>query len=123
MGLYDTIKIEDDIGELNVEEEWQSKTIRQNPGLEVYKIENSRLFKEDADYNFVPKEERPYYDHEDFEDNPILQICGMTDKERTGWKDTEYHGTFEIHTSVEDESIRYEIKFTDGEMDSLMRVD
>lgn len=110
--MYDRVYIEDDIEELDFDTEYQTKQLKQMPGLDVYKIENKRLFKEDAEYETVPKEERPFYGDDDFDKSPFEQLAGMTKKTRKGWEDINYHGIFEIHTSSES----YKLKFTDGNL-------
>jgi hypothetical protein len=122
MGMYDNVIIEDDIEELDVDHDggtWQSKTIQQMPSLQSFKIENGRLWREQADTEIVPEEERPYADREDLDEKPLLKMVGMINRERTGWEDENYHGIIEIHTIVDDESVRYELKFTDGNLESI----
>lgn len=122
MGMYDTVEIEDgvDVSFPGLDTaptriEWQTKTFRR-PALEVYKVTmDGRLYKEDADYETVPEEDRPGYDEErgSFE-NDWQKGWGMLNKVREGWSDTDHHGILEIHSVVDDEYISYDLKFTDG---------
>lgn len=122
MGMYDVLRLSEDVelpgfpGDPS-EVEWQTKELQMHPALEVYKIEDGRLFKENAEYEHVPEEERPAYNEEigGFE-HEFERMFGMLSKNRHGWDDTEYHGVFEFHASHEDTYYSYESKFTDGEL-------
>lgn len=117
MGMYDHVLIEDDIPKLDINHDrtgWQSKSIRNAPMLEYYKIEDRRLYKEDVEYSKVPEEERPYGD-----DDGFLKMAGSVERDRHGWDDVEYHGYIEIHTIADDEYISYNLKFTDGELQDI----
>ena len=130
MGLYDWVKIEDglDTGLPGydgdpTEVEWQTKTFSR-PQLDVYKItQNRRLYKEDAEYEVRPEDERPRYDEEigGFE-SEWEKAAGMLEKTREGWSDTNYHGILEFHKSINGEGFAYEAKFTNGELVELERV-
>lgn len=121
--MYDRVKIEDDIEDFDIEHDgvdgWQTKTIQKRPLLEVYKIEDGRLYKEEYHHEKVPKEERPYGDS----DKEFLQMCGMLSKVHEGWEDTEYHGIVEIHSIVNEEYISYDLKFTDGKLVNISEND
>lgn len=73
MGLFDRLTFEDDldvevpdIGADPFEITWQTKSItRHQPMMENYKVTaEGRLFKEEAEYEHVPEEERPGYNEE-----------------------------------------------------------
>jgi|GEM_PF-2119023 len=131
MGLYDKVTFEDgldlrvaDIGCELYEVTWQSKTINPlKPMLENYKITASgHLFKEEVRYEPVPEEERPGYDEGvgGFE-NECEKARGSIKKIHQGWSDTEYHGSFEVHTSIDGEYFSLELKFTDGLLVEISR--
>lgn len=131
MGLFDRVRIEDgldiDLPEFDGDPtsiDWQTKTFR-HPMMDVYKITmDGRLFKEEADYEIVPEEERPGYDDErgDFE-HDWQKARGMLDKAHEDWTDTKYHGILELHRHVDGEGYAYESTFTDGDLVEITRVE
>lgn len=124
MGLFDTVTIEDgfDISFPGLDTDptridWQTKTL-DRPAMDVYKLTmNGRLFKEQAHYEKVPEEERPAYDEErgGFK-KESMKALGMLNKVHDGWEDTNYHGIVEIHRTIDDEYVSFDLKFTDGEL-------
>jgi hypothetical protein len=133
MGLFDRLTFEDDldvefpeIGADPFAVTWQSKSIsRHQPMLEDYKVTaDGRLLKEDAEYEHVPEEERPHYNEETSEfESPILGMAGSMEKVRQGWSDTQYHGVFEFHRTIDEEYVSLEAKFTDGQLEGITRED
>ena len=131
MGLYDELTFEEG---LNVDFPavdgdpfditWQTKSIaRHHPLRDMYRVTaTGRLLKEDVEWNVVPEEERPEYDEElgGFE-NEFERGFGMLDRESMGWEDTEYHGIFEFHSSIDGTYVSLEAKFTDGELVAISR--
>lgn len=126
MGLYDTVTFESgldisfpDLDFDPFEINWQTKTLaRQRPCMDTYRITaDGRLLKEECEYESVPEEERPRYDEEleGFE-RPLDRGLGSLRKIHHGWSDTEYHGIFELHKSVDGEYVSLDVKFTDGEL-------
>ncbi|MFC6787125.1 hypothetical protein ACFQFH_14950 [Halobaculum halobium] len=133
MGAFDRLRFEDGlaiefpgIGADPFEITWQKKSItRHNPLMENYKITNAgRLFKEDTDYEHVPEEERPHYDEDagGFE-SPLMRAAGSLQKVHHGWSDTDYHGIFEFHRTVDGDYVSLEAKFTDGRLVEITRSD
>jgi len=133
MGLFDRLTFEDglavtfpDIGADPFEVTWQTKSLaRGQPLMEHYKITaDGRLLKEDAEYEHVPEEERPRYDEEidGFEDE-FERLAGSWRKRHQGWSDTEYHGVFEFHKTIDDEYVSLDAKFTDGRLVTITRND
>lgn len=133
MGLYDTVKFEagleiefPDIGVDPFEVTWQSKSIsRYHPALDTYRVtEDGRLFKEDAELEFVQEEERPWYDEAigGFESS-VAKMIGSLREVHHGWEDTEYHGIFELYASIDGEFVSVEAKFTDGHLVAITRSD
>jgi len=133
MGLYDRLAFEDgldiafpDIDADPFEITWQTKSLaRRRPMLENYKVTaDGRLFEEDAEYERVPEEERPGYDEAiDGFESPMGKMRGSRRKLHHGWTDTEHHGTFEFHTSLDGEYVSLEAKFTDGQLVAISRND
>lgn len=129
MGLYDRLIFEDgldvefpDIDADPFDITWQTKSIaRHHPMMENYKVTaDGRLFKEDAEYEHVPEEERPRYNEEigGFE-SPLDEMVGSRRKIHHGWSDMDYHGIFKFHTTINGDYIGFEAKFTDGHLVEL----
>lgn len=129
MGLYDHVVIEDglavefpDLDDDPTRIDWQTKSLA-CPSMAVYKVTmDGRLFEEDAHYEEVPEDERPRYDEEiegfakDWE-----RAFGSLSKVHEGWSDTNHHGIVEIHSTVNDEYVSFDLKFTDGELVEIAR--
>jgi len=133
MGLFDRLTFEDgldvafpDIGVDPFEVTWQTKSItRHHPMMDNYKVTaDGALFKEEAEYEHVPEEERPYHDEEvgGFE-GPVQEMAGSRRKIHHGWSDTEYHGVFEFHRTIDGDHVSLEVKFTDGQLVEITRND
>jgi len=133
MGVYDRLTFEDgldvefpDIEADPFEITWQTKSIaRQHPMLDKYKVTaEGRLFKTDLESKRVPEEERPGYDEEigGFE-NEFGKGRGSRKRVVKGWTDTEYHGTFEFHTTIDGDYVSLEAKFTDGQLVAISHND
>lgn len=133
MGMFDRLTFEDgldvefpDIGANPFEVTWQTKSItRHQPMMENYKVTaEGRLFKEEAEYEHVPEEERPGYNEEigGFE-NGFEKWRGSRKKIHQGWSDTEYHGTFEFHRTIDGDYVSLEAKSTDGRLAEITRND
>jgi len=133
MGLFDRVTFEDgldvefpDIGADPFEVTWQTKSIaRHEPMMENYKVTaNGRLFKEEAEYEHVPEEERPGYNEEiDGFENEFERGRGSRKKIHQGWSDTEYHGVFEFHRTIDGDYVSLDAKFTDGQLVEITRND
>lgn len=133
MGLFDRLTFEDgldvefpDSSIDPFEVTWQTKSIsRHRPMMENYKIMAAgRLFKQEAEYEHVPEEERPGYDAEigGFE-NEIDRARGIMRKIHHGWSDTAFHGVFEFHRTIDGDYRSFEAKFTDGQLVAIRRND
>lgn len=132
MGLYDRVEFDEgldvefpDVGADPFAVTWQTKEIRPRPALETYRVTAAgRLLRENVEYERVPEEQRPGYDEEiggfgsDFQ-----RWKGMIDATRVGWTDTEYHGTFEFHRTIDDVYVSLEATFTDGRLVDVRRRD
>ncbi len=133
MGMFDRLRFEDgldvafpDIGADPFEITWQTKSLaRHQPVLENYKVTaEGRLFREEAEYEHVPEEDRPGYDEEigGFE-SEIERGRGSMRKIHHGWSDTEYHGRFEFHRTIDGDYVSLEAKFTDGQLMNITQND
>lgn len=126
MGLFDRLEIEagidvefPEIGADPFDITWQSKTIaRTGPMMDMYRITRAgRLMMEDVEMETVPEEDRPFYDEEiDGFETPMKESAGMFRKVHQGWIDTEYHGVFEFHKTIDGEYVSLDAKFTDGQL-------
>lgn len=108
MGLYDTIHIEQEIKEIREGfDMFQSKTVNRRPMLDVYKIENDRLYKQEFEMEDTDEEMS-------FADSTI----NKREKNVIGHEDIEYHGEIEIHTTdrENEQYISYMLKFSDGDL-------
>jgi len=131
MGLYDRLTFEDgldiefpDVGANPFEITWQTKSLaRRQPMMEHYKVTaDGRPFEEDIEYERVPEEERPGYNEEtDGLETPLEKMRGSQRTIHHGWTDTEYHGTFEFHATVDGEYVSLDAKFTDGRLVAISR--
>lgn len=50
-------------------------------------------------------------------------MAGSRRKVHQGWSDTEYHGTFEFHGTIDGGYVSLEAKFTDGQLVDITRND
>lgn len=132
MGLYDVVTFEAgidvkfpaiDIDPYTVS--WQTKSIaRGHPMMDTYRVtDEGRLLREDAEYESVPEEERPRYDPEEGFESEFERMIGSLQKVHQEWSDTEYHGTFEFHRTIDDAYVSLEAKFTDGKLVEITRND
>lgn len=133
MGMFDRVTFEDglrvafpDIDTDPFEVTWQTKSItRHQPMMENYKVTAAgRLFAEETDYEHVPEEERPGYDDAiDGFENELERAWGSMRRVHQGWSDTEYHGTFEFHRTIDGDYVSLEAKFTEGQLVAIVRND
>lgn len=133
MGLFDRLTFEDglavafpDIDADPLDVTWQTKSIsRRQPMMENYRVTSEgRLLREIAEYEPVPEEERPGYDEalEGFE-SEVDRMFGSIRKVHRDWTDTSYHGTFEFHSTIDEEYVSLEATFTDGHLVEITRTD
>ena len=128
MGMYDYVQLDEGVELPDFEAdptdvEWQTKSFAPS-SMMVYRITaDGDLLEEDAEYDLVPEQERPYYNEEleGFEEDWHAGL-GMLSKERHGWIRKEYHGMLEFHEIYDDHLYRFEAKFTDGKLEEITRV-
>ena len=103
MGMFDDVLCEQPLPD-GYEGEFQSKDFECL--LDTYKISaEGRLLR--REYEWVEADDAP---------------LGIR-KERRGWTDTEYHGTFRFYDYADDKSWHeYEAKFTDGQLVEISQV-
>lgn len=129
---YNKVVVEDDLSlpELpeNIDDKneigWQSKTLNDPFMLEKVKVTEDGLLREKMHVEEVPEEERPYYD-EDKEngfESELERFSGSINKVHDGWEDIDYHGMFYFYSKIGDEWYEYEVKYTDGKLEEIQRV-
>lgn len=124
MGLLDTVELpaELPLPEIEVNPatiEWQTKTI-DRPTMGRFRLTpDGRLFREETHCEEVPDAERPYYGTDEWED---LSFVGSIRRVHDGWTERRYHGTFEIHASLDERFARYVLRFTHGRLDAIRDV-
>jgi len=130
MGLFDKLTFEDrleigfpEIGAEPIAMTWQIKSLPDGfLMMENYKITaERRLFKEQAEYEQVPEEERPGYDETIGGFANEFERWRGSMKKTHGWTDTEYHGTFEFHRTIGGKYVSLEATFTDGRLVDISR--
>lgn len=52
-----------------------------------------------------------------------MEMAGSMRKVHQGWSDTEYHGVFEFHRTIEGDYVSLNAKFTDGQLVEITRND
>jgi len=129
MGMYDEIIVEYPLEGYEFLQDKMFQTKDFDNLMDMYKItQDGRLLIEDAEYEFVPEEERPYYGKEEWDKNPLFQLIGSLKRKTFGWKDLNYHGMFRFYTLYELGSdnrkwYEFEAKFTDGNLTELKPVE
>lgn len=122
MGMYDDVVCEyilPDTKEIN----FQTKDFE--CFLDKYTItKEGRLLLETSDFEEVPEEERPFYNKEGWETNPVSRIFGSLKKVNIEQKDTDFHGIFNMYTMDKNDGwLEYKVKFTEGQLVSIERVE
>jgi hypothetical protein len=127
MGMFDDVKCEYPLPDnKHNTKDFQTKSFGDGfvgGFMDNYTItKEGKLIFHKCSYEAVPEEERPYYGTPEWDNNPILQICGMmkpVDEENV---EQEHHGVINIYSSIGDIWYEYNIKFTDGVVESVERV-
>jgi hypothetical protein len=74
----------------------------------------------------VPEEERPYWGKPEWKKSPLMQICGSMRSIPLGDEVVDYHGIMNVYTNVGNTVsgtwYEYDIKFTDGKVSNIKRV-
>ncbi len=128
MGLYDTIQFPEGF-ELEgldgdpSEYEWQTKSIGR-PDMTTYRLtEDGRLLEEQWHYEEVPEEQRPYYGDDKWDEDDFYKAVGCLNRIHDGWEDTELHGNIRCCKTTDEGWRDYHLKFTDGELVNIVRMD
>lgn len=89
--------------------EFQTKTMRDDPGLQQYEIRGSKLYIEEYELEHVPESKRPYGEATD----PLLRAMGSMKKAHKGWQEVR-----EVHriATIYSDDLEFELKFTDGNL-------
>ncbi|MFC6722055.1 hypothetical protein [Halobacteriaceae bacterium SHR40] len=133
MGLFDTVKLYDDVHLPEYPEnakpaggiDWQTKGI-DRPCMDTFRITaDGRLLKEEWHAETVPPEDRPYASRDDVDEDDPRYYMGMMERIHDGWIERhEYHGRFEITHSFDsaDLVVRYRVTFTHGRLENFERI-
>jgi hypothetical protein len=130
MGMFDEIKCLYPLpGATKEVQEGVFQTKDFDNAMDNYTItEDGRLILHEKVYEHVPEEERPYYGKPEWE-KPIFRIFGCLKSTPIGDKEIPYHGYINIYTTCSffsgdpyAEWFEYEIKFTDGKVESVERL-
>ena len=85
--------------------------------------EDGELFLSVYEYYEVPEEERPYYGTPEWEGNQFKRLVGSMGHKFIENKKINHHGIIFIYTIASDrEWWEYEIKFTDGKVTNVKRI-
>ena len=125
MGMFDYLVCEAPLPDGRIVEGavWQTKDSPCDMGL-VKITSGGRLLYEEAHYEDVPEEQRPYYGKPEWKDGSLFQICGMIRRVVDRVVDAEYHGDVRFYRADFDEPWEeYEARFTNGQLQSIRRVD
>lgn len=133
MGLFDTVKLYDDVhlpdypgGVVSpADVDWQTKSI-DRPYMTTFRITaDGRLLEEDWHLEDVPPEERPYAGRDDVDEDDIRYSFGMLNRVHDEWIERdEYHGRFRIKHSFDsvDPLVTYRVTFTHGRLEGFERI-
>lgn len=126
MGLYDIVELSDerelpgfDGDPSNVE--WQTKTFRPCTRTKFRITAEGELLEENWHYETRPQEARPSTDGDSDAERRLHEAFGVRERVHDCWQQRQYHGIFEFHASVDDSLLRYEAKFTDGQLMEIRR--
>ncbi len=136
MGLYDIIKLDDDVNLPEFEGnphnmEWQSKDVESRPFMRIFKITNDgRLLERNeskrpmTDEEITERANEAGYDSwdewEKADDTfgPLESWKQVTDE--VWWDDIHKHGSFEMHGIKDSTYWSYEVRYTKGELDEII---
>jgi len=91
--------------------------------MNTYKITtNGELLKEEVEYEFVPEEKRPYYGTEKWEKGIMFKLFWAIKKNRLGWVNTNFNGTFVFYTYKNKQFYQFEAKFVNGKLTELRTI-
>ena len=124
MGLYDNVKCEYKLPGATKEVQndvFQTKDFE--CAMDNYTItEDGKLFRSVYEYYEVPEEERPYYGTSEW-DQKLYKLVGCTRSKFVKDIKVNHHGIIFIYTIIKNkEWWEYEIKFTDGKITKIKRI-
>ena len=126
MGMFDEVRCEYPLPG-TTENSFQTKSFGDGfvgGFMDNYTItEDGQLILHKEAWEAVPEEERPYYGKPGWNKNPLLQLAGCMKSIPMGDEVIEYHGILNMYTSVNDEWIEFNIKFTDGKVSNVEHIE
>jgi hypothetical protein len=125
MGLYDDVKCQYKLpGATNEVQKDVFQTKDLGSMMDSYTItEDGKLLQSIREYYEVPEEERPYYGTPEWEENQFKKLVGSMESKFIEDRKINHHGIIYIYTITADrEWWEYEIKFTDGKVVSVKRI-
>jgi len=91
--------------------------------MNTYKITTKgELLKEEIEYELVPEEKRPYYGTKKWEKGVMFKLFGAIKKNRLGWVNTNFDGTFVFYTYKNKQFYQFEAKFVNGNLMELRTI-
>lgn len=130
MGMYDNVKCEYPLPDApaNIQADlFQTKSFGDGftgGFMDDYTItKDGELIFHKVSWELVEEKDRPYYGKPEWDKNPLLQVAGSMKTIPMGDEVMDYHGIINIYTiGPEDEWFDYEIKFTDGKVTEVKRI-
>jgi hypothetical protein len=128
MGMFDVVECEFPLPEFTLQEKtFQTKSL--DCVMNRYTItRDGRLILHKVRYELVPEEEREYYGTPEWDESPLIRICGMLKSIPVGDVEIPYHGDITFYTSTGSrkegnlEWYEYQARFTDGRVQWIRRV-
>ena len=125
MGLYDNVKCKYKLPGATKEvqnDTFQTKDLGST--MDHYTItEEGELVNHVYEYYEVPEEERPNYGTPEWDSNPYSKLLGSMRSKFIENRKINYHGVISIYTIADDDEWwEYEIKFTDGKVVDIRRI-
>jgi hypothetical protein len=126
MGLYDNVKCEYKLpGATNEVQKDVFQTKDLGSMMDSYTItEDGELLQSIREYYEVPEEERPNYGTPEWDSKPYSRLLGSMGSKFIENRKVNHHSIIYIYTIASDrEWWEYEIKFTDGKVVDIRRID
>ncbi len=128
MGMFDYLRCDVPLPDGRIEPGpvWQTKDSPCEMGLVVISADGRLLYQE-AHYESVPEEQRPYYGKPEWngERSGIWRACGSMNRVIDRVYDADYHGDVRFYRCGNDTSDweEYSARFTDGQLSRISKVD
>lgn len=126
MGLYDIVELSEglELPEFDSDPssvEWQSKTFSPCTLTRFRITAEGELLEADWHYETRPEESCASTDGDSDAGRRLHEAFGVRERVHDGWQQRQYHGILEFHASVDGSLLRYEAKFTDGQLMEIRR--